>query len=48
MLEICVLTECERCVYSGSRDQSVIVWDVESLARKNTVAISEVAVFIYH
>jgi len=33
-------------LYSGSRDQSAIVWDVESYARKNTVAINEVASFV--
>ena len=40
-------TECECCLCSGSRDQSVIVWDLESFARKHTLAISEVVLFIY-
>ena len=34
-------------MYSGSRDQSAIVWNVESYARKNTVAINEVASFVF-
>jgi len=44
---LCVLTDTVCCLCSGSRDQSVIVWDVESFARKNTVAITEVVLFVW-